>query len=449
MRRRGLFLFCAIGIGAITVGCKDKAGGARSTEDQPVPSASAQLNASPVNPAKRLALADSRGNAKVDQQILYMQTAAKKSEEKPDAWIMLGRAWVRKARESNDPGFYLNASASADVALAISPGNYLARDLKALVLLNNHEFEAARALAQKIVDQRPDDAMGYGTLSDALLELGRFKEAAAATQTMIDLKPNLPSYSRASYFRWLEGDIPNAKEFARQAIDSGAGAEDPEPRAWEIVQSAHIFWHEGDYEGSEHGYDLALQAIADYPSAYAGKGRAALSRGDTKRAADLLARAYTGSPLAETSWLLGDARQLLGDTKGADEAYARVEKDGKASDPRTLSIFWTTKDKNPTEALALAEAEKKKRGDLYTEDTLAWALYRNRRFTEAKEASDRALAHGTKDARLLFHAGAIRIALGDRAAGKKLVTDALALNPHFDVSGAAEARTLIGADGGR
>ena len=43
--------------------------------------------------------------------------------------------------------------------------------------------------------------------------------------------------------------------------------------------------------------------------------------------------------------------------------------------------------------------------------------------------------------------GAIRIALGDRA-GRKRILEALALNPHFDVTGAAEARSLAGADGG-
>jgi tetratricopeptide (TPR) repeat protein len=441
MHRRGLLLLCALSTSL--VGCKDKPAPAPS--EQPVASASAHVNEAPIDSPKRLALADSRGSANVDRQILFLQNAAKKEENKPDAWIMLGRAWVRKARESGDPGFYLNASASADMALAVSPDNYLARDLKALVLLNNHDFDGARALAQKIVDQRPDDAMGYGTLSDALLELGRFDEAAAAAQKMLDLKPNLPAYSRSSYFRWLQGDTERAKEFARRAIDAGAGVSDPEPRAWEIVQSAHIFWHEGDYEGSEAGCDLALKSIGDYPAALAAKGRAALSRGDAKRAAELLTRAFAGSPLPETAWLLGDARQLAGDAKGADEAYAHIEKDGRTSDPRTLSLFWSTKNKNATEALALAEAEKKVRGDIATDDALAWALYRNRRFADAKTASDRALVHGTKDARMIFHAGAIRIALGDKA-GKKMIRDALALNPHFDVSGEAEARALVGGD---
>jgi tetratricopeptide (TPR) repeat protein len=426
-------------------GCKDKPSQTEPTTT--AASANATVRASPLDLSKRLALASPGGTSRVDQEIAALQKAARADETKSDVWILLGRAWVRKARESTDPGFYLNADACADAALAVS-SSYAARDLKALVLLNQHRFEEARALAARIVEERPDDAMGYGSLSDALLELGRFEEAAHAIQKMVDLKPNLPSYGRAAYIRWLQGDIANAKAFERKAIDAGSATQDPEPRAWEIVQSAHIFWNEGDYEGAEAGYDLALSSVSEYPPALAGKGRAALSRGDAKRAAELLARAFKASPLVETAWLLGDARQAAGDTKGAEEAYAEVEKHGRLVDPRTLALYWATKGKNEKEALELAEAEKKHRGDIATEDVLAWALYRNRRFGDAKLASERALAHGTKDARLLFHAGAIRIAIGDREAGRKIIKDALALNPRFDVAGAVEARSLVGLDAG-
>ncbi len=92
--------------------------------------------------------------------------------------------------------------------------------------------------------------------------------------------------------------------------------------------------------------------------------------------------------------------------------------------------------------MSLAEAEKKVRDDIYTEDALAWALYRKGDFAQARIASDKAMALGTKDARLLYHAGAIRIAAGDKPAGERLVREALRLNPSFDRTGAAEAAKL-------
>jgi tetratricopeptide (TPR) repeat protein len=259
---------------------------------------------------------------------------------------------------------------------------------------------------------------------------------------MMDLKPNLPSFSRASYIRWLRGDIEGAKTAIRKAID-GRDPNEPEPGAWAIVQAAMIFWHLGDYGGADAGFDKALQLFSDYPPALAGKGRVALAKGDAARAVELLASSYQKSPLVETAWLLADAKEAAGDAKGAEEARAKVVKTGRQTDPRTLAQFYATKGIEAAEALRLAEEELKVRGDIYTQDALAWALYRAGKFKEAREASDKAIALGTKDARLLYHAGAIRIALGDTAAGEKLVGEALKLSPKFDVTGSVEAEKLL------
>jgi tetratricopeptide (TPR) repeat protein len=168
-----------------------------------------------------------------------------------------------------------------------------------------------------------------------------------------------------------------------------------------------------------------------------------MARGEGERSAAMLRRAYDASPLVETGWLLGDALVMAGDDAAAREVYARVEKTGKQTDPRTLALFWATRNERAAEALALAEAEKKVRGDVATEDAYAWALYRNGRFDEARAAIDRALSHGTQEARLLYHAGAIRIAQGDVKQGRAMVVRAIALQPHFDVTGAAEAKRLV------
>lgn len=404
--------------------------------------ATVSIEESAVDKAKRLALDKAKGSTQVDQMISDAQRAIEKNPKKVDWWIVLGRAWVRKARESADPGFYLNADACAEIALDLEPENKLALNLRGLVYLNDHEFEQARALGEKLVAKDADDPMAYGTLSDALLELGRYDEASAAAQKMIDLKPNLPSYGRAAYLQWLRGETRAARESTRLAIDSGRDKRDAEPEAWTLVQAGMMFWQAGDYEGADAGFDKALEWVSEYPAALVGKGRVALGRGDAKRATELLDRAFKQSPLAETAWLLGDARAASGDEKGAAEAYAAVEREGSA-DPRTLALFLATKGKDPARALSLAEKEKKTRGDIYTDDVLAWSLYRAGRMAEAKVASERACRLGTLDARLLFHRGAILIATGDVTTGRKLVKRALELNPQFDRAGAEEARKLV------
>ena len=85
----------------------------------------------------------------------------------------------------------------------------------------------------------------------------------------------------------------------------------------------------------------------------------------------------------------------------------------------------------------------KTRGDIYTRDTLAWALHSAGRSAEARPLAESAIALGTHDARLLYHAGAIKLAAGDAEGGRALLRKALALNPKFDIGGAGEAAHLL------
>jgi tetratricopeptide (TPR) repeat protein len=147
--------------------------------------------------------------------------------------------------------------------------------------------------------------------------------------------------------------------------------------------------------------------------------------------------------LPETAWLLGDARAACGDERGAREAFDRAARDGRAFDRRTLALLLATRGGDADEAVRLAGEERTVRDDVYTEDVLAWALYRAGRLDEADRAARRALRLGTPDARLLFHAGAIRLARGESTEGAALLRRALRLNPQFDLAGAAEARRLL------
>ena len=94
-------------------------------------------------------------------------------------------------------------------------------------------------------------------------------------------------------------------------------------------------------------------------------------------------------------------------------------------------------------ALDLAQQELAVRKDIYGYDVLAWALYKNGRFEEARDAIDEALVQGTKDARLFFHAGMIYHGLGEAPKAKEFLARALATNPYFHIfhAGLAE-RTL-------
>jgi len=391
--------------------------------------------------SRELALRDPGGTRPVDVAVRALQEKVRKLD-KPEVWTALGELWVRKARESADPVYYVSADAAAQVALAAQPDFSPARSLRGLVLVNQHRFAEARDLATETLAKHPDDLLAYGVLSDSNLELGQYALATQAAQHMVDLKPNLASYARAAHLMFLHGDLAGAKEAYRLAIDAGADARDLEPRAWVIVQTALLFFSQGDLPGAQAGFDEALRELPHYPPALVGLGKLALARGDGKAAVAALAEAVAASPLLETRWLLGDAKKLAGDAAGAEAVYAQVQKEGAAIDPRTLALFLATHDRDPARAVILANAERKVRDDVWTEDARAWALFRAGQLAEARTASDAAIALGTPEARLWYHAGAIRLAQGD-ASGRAMVERALKLNPGFDLTGAAEARALL------
>ena len=394
--------------------------------------------------ARRLALSPVRESRPVDALIAGLQEGARRDPGRIDPWISLGQAWVRKAREGAEPGYYKNADACAALALKLDPRSPKAQNLRGIVLLSERRFAEAQQLAEDTLRTSEFDVVALGTLSDALLEQGRIERAEEVVQRMLALKPNLAAYSRASYLAFLRGDGEAAKQALRLAIDAASSSRaDAEPRTFAIVQAANLLFLEGDYGGADAGYKLALGGLPEYPPALVGRAQVALTESRFRDAAQLLELAYDRSPLAETAWLLGEARRLLGDAAGAGRAFERLLQSGRHTDPRTVALYLATAGRELADAEALITQELRSRSDVYTQDVYAFVLLRRGRLAEARVAIDAVLKVGLKDPRVLYHAALIHAATGDRAGARALVEDALRRSPRFDVSAAPEARSLL------
>jgi tetratricopeptide (TPR) repeat protein len=94
-------------------------------------------------------------------------------------------------------------------------------------------------------------------------------------------------------------------------------------------------------------------------------------------------------------------------------------------------------------ALETARAEWERRHSILVADALAWALHASGEDRLAARYSRTALSLGTRNALLLFHAGMIRLALGDRAAARELLTQAVETNPAFSIRYSSEARATL------
>ena len=75
----------------------------------------------------------------------------------------------------------------------------------------------------------------------------------------------------------------------------------------------------------------------------------------------------------------------------------------------------------------MARQELKNREDIFTIDAMAWALYAANRIPEARTFSNRAVATGTQDARLFYHAGVIALAAGDIEESRQWFNKAIAI----------------------
>ena len=77
----------------------------------------------------------------------------------------------------------------------------------------------------------------------------------------------------------------------------------------------------------------------------------------------------------------------------------------------------------------MAAIERARRRDVFTLEAHAWALHRNARHGEARAEIEDALAVGVRDPRIFYRAGAIAIAQGDEASGRRWLEAAAAQVP--------------------
>src|SRR5437899_192209 len=197
-------------------------------------------------------------------------------------------------------------------------------------------------------------------------------------------------------------------------------------RAPALVHLGHEYFATGDLAAAGRAYTRALDVFPDYYLALGGLGRVRAAEGQLAAAAGLYRRAVARVPQPDLVAALGDLHDAAGDADQAERQYALVAYMGEGAAAagttygRQLALFYADHDRRPEEALRLARLEAAGRGDIYTDDTLAWACYKNGRLAEAARAAHRALRLGTEDAMLHYHAGTIAAALGhERIAARR------------------------------
>ncbi len=387
-----------------------------------------------------------------------VEQAQRKLAAQPEnlaAMTGLAGAYLLRARETADPGYYTKAGALVDSALAVTPADADVLVAAGTLALTRHDFAEALDFGRHAVELAPYRAPAYGVLTDALVELGRYDEAISAAQSMVDLRPDQASFSRVSYLRELHGDLDGAIDAMRHAV--AAGAPDSEGTAWTEVQLGNLFFARGDLIAAEDAYRQAGLRRESYAPALAGLARVHATNGDLAGAADLYELAVHTLPLAEYAIGVGDVYTTLGDFDRAVTQYMLVEAIDRlfaANGVRTdleLAVFHADHDGDIEDALAAVRGEYRVRPSVTVVDALGWVEYRAGDLDAARAHSEEALRLGTRDPLLLYHAGVIAQESGDRERAAELLSRSAALNPRFSIlwAGDLAARlNSLGTDGG-
>lgn len=365
----------------------------------------------------------------------------------------LALAHLDSARATGDVTAYLRAEAAADAALRAQPDHLPAMAARAATLVALHRFAEARELATSILAVRRNDPTALGVLGDASLELGDTAGARSAFQTLSSTADSSAARVRRSHLAFLEGDVSGAVEAAREALTAATdeGLEGP-ALAWYQSRLADVLVATGDSAGAAAAYETALQTDPLSYLAQSGLARVAAAEGRLDDALGHLDRAIAIVPLPELVARRADlfeVRAASGDLERAVADRATVlaigDLAGEAANvhDRTLALYLADHGIDVARALRLAESEIRVRRDIYGYDALAWALRANGRLDEASHAMTRALALGTRDARLLYHAGMIAAELGDEALAREHLGAALDLRASLDPRSVAAARETL------
>ncbi|HMV82782.1 MAG TPA: tetratricopeptide repeat protein [Blastocatellia bacterium] len=385
-----------------------------------------------------------------DGAIRFLEDRVKKDPDDFIALNKLGGYYQLKLRETGNLQWLTLAKHTAEASLKAIPAEQNTGGLTLLAQAEfaEHNFAAARDHAKRLLELDGRKAYPYQILGDALLELGDYDGADKAFYEM-EQRGRL-AYStetRLGRLAMLRGKDAQAKTHFTNALLLALEMvpKQRETVAWTRWQLGELAFNAGNYAEAEKHYRDALVTFPDYYRALAGLGRARAAQGDLNAAIEHYERATKILPDPSFVAALGDLYELAGRKPEANAQFALCEKLAALGNvyDRQLALFYADHDLKPEEAYKIAKREYEARQDIYGADALAWAALKAGKPDEARQLSKAALRLGTQDPRLLYHAGMIARASGDKNAARDLLQRALKLNPQFDPRHAPIAKQAL------
>jgi tetratricopeptide (TPR) repeat protein len=384
-----------------------------------------------------------------DQDIDFFRARVQRDPRSAADYARLAGLHLQRARQTADNGDLIRAEENARHSLRLRTGrNPASFGVLASSLLAQHRFDEALAVAQQLVAADSTSIGARGLLAETEYELGRYPQAARTLGRLATYRTDPSAAPRLARWAELHGRPEEARRLLRAARDEASRRHGvpKEQLAWYHLRLGDLALRYGHLDEATAELRAGLSISPEDYRLLGTLARVGSARRRWHEAIDYGERAIRQALDPATLGVVGEAYAAIGDSAKAEEYYHTMET-AVLHQPgpfhRAWSLFLLDHDRDVPRVLAKVEEEIRTRHDVYGYDLLGWALHLSGRDLEAREAMGYALALGTRDAMLFYHAGMIERALGHDRSAQRYLRAALEINPYWHPLQPDRARAVL------
>jgi tetratricopeptide (TPR) repeat protein len=379
----------------------------------------------------------------LDSNIVFYEGVARRDPTGGMALGTLALFYMRRARATGDYQDILRSEDAARRSLGNRGAhNTKARQALAASLLSEHRFGDALVIAQDLAARDESNPAFRASVGEIEMELGRYDDARASFASVAGNTSDLSVAPRLARWAEIQGHPDSAYRLMNQSLLAIVDRPEvpAEQKAWYWLRIGDLQLRRGKLDEAANDYQRGLAVHEDDYRLLTAMAKLEGARHEWKHAIDYGERAVAVSFDPATLGVISDSYLALGDSAKADEYAHAMEvavSRQKTAYHREWSLFLLNHGRRVSEVLSKAQDELETRQDIYGYDVTAWALHASGRDAEAREMMKHALALGTQDAMLFYHAAVIDRALGKADVATSELEHARTLNPYL-VAGVAE-----------
>ena len=385
-------------------------------------------------------------SATTTQRIQALKAQVRERPSDPQGFTDLGRAYLTRFGETEDPAFYPQAQRAFETALKLNSNDPSAVAGMAQLQLSRHQFREGLALADRARLVNPATTGIDALITDAQVELGRYGAAAHTVQHYVNHRPELGSYARISYLRELHGDLPGAVQAMRLAA-SAAGDRSADS-AFATTLLGKLYADRGDYATAAATFRRVLMLKPGYPDAMLGLAAIEFAKGDAEAALERYRSVQRRVAAPDHAILLGEAEEAAGHEAAASKAYEAAgaafdAEDAAGANTATERTVFEANHGDPATAVELGRRAWGYSPSVRAADAYSWALSAAGQHAAALRFSMRAMQLGSRDPVFLYHAGVVALRAGRADRAHAFLARLVAGDPDFSpLYGPRAQRTL-------